>query len=387
MNRRRIIIASPHVWNAPYKVGSHQYATCFSDNQWKVAYVSVPITPFHVVYHFVSSKRAKLQLSTRWKSWVNGGEQIGNIWTYVPFGFIPIASQFIFDSRWAIENAGKFLIPPLRKKLQENAFDSVNVIWLDSPLFGYLLEMVPHGKSVLRVADDLSGFPELGRNVIEAEKELAKKVDLVVVTCASLERKVRDIGAKNILHLPNGVDFDHFANDMSPEPEDLRRIPGPRIIYVGSIERWFDEGLLAHAAGRREDISFVIVGSYKKGMFPELESLRNVFFLGKRDYARIPSYLKHSHVGIIPFKRVPFVDSVNPIKLYEYMACGLPVVSTKWITLEEIASPSLLAETKVEFLQNINHALDLRGDIKDACIEYARKNSWTNRFELLNKYL
>lgn len=368
-------------------VGSHQYAKCFSDHNWMVAYISAPITPFHIIYHFMSSKRAKVILPQRWRSWIKGGEQIDNIWTYAPFGLIPIANQFIFNSSWAIKNAGKFLTPPLKKKLEEKEFDAVDTIWLDSPLFGYLLEMVPHKKSVLRVADDLSGFPELGKNVIEAEKRLMRKVDLVVVTCMSLERKVRNIGAKNILCLPNGVDFDYFANDTSLEPEDLKRIPNPRIIYVGSIERWFDERLVAYAALHREDVSFVIVGSYNKGTFPKLEGLRNVFFLGKRDYSRIPSYLKHSHVGIIPFKRLPFIDSVNPIKLYEYMACGLPVVSTKWKTLEEMASPALLAETKEEFLQNISDTLESKVGIKDACVKYASKNSWTKRFKVLNEYL
>jgi len=387
MREKKIIIATPHVWNAPYRVGSHHYAGCFSENGWRVAYISAPITPFHIAYYLLSPARAKVCLPPRLGLWAKGGMQVDNIWAYVPFGLVPIANMPFFNSDWAIKNAHEYFIPAVKKKLYEKSFEEVDLIWLDSPLFWYLLEMMPHKKSILRVADDLTGFPELGKNIIDTEKELMGRVDLVVVSSRSLQNRVKDAGAKKILYLPNGVDLDHFANDISPEPEDLKKIPKPRLIYVGSIERWFDESLIFFAALQRKDISFVIIGRYRRGMFPDLEKMKNIHFLGKRDYATIPSYMKNSQAGMIPFKRLRFIDSVNPIKLYEYMACGLPVISTRWKTIEEMESPAYLAETKEEFLEYIHKALESRDSIRDECTDFGNRNSWARRFELLSEYL
>lgn len=118
-----------------------------------------------------------------------------------------------------------------------------------------------------------------------------------------------------------------------------------------------------------------------------MEELQNVFLLGKRDYRDIPSYLKHSQVGMIPFKRLLFIDSVSPIKLYEYMSCRLPVVATRWKTLEEIGSPAFLAETEEDFLKYINEAMEAKSWVKDTHVKYASKNSWRSRFKLLKRYI
>ncbi|MFC1496862.1 glycosyltransferase [Verrucomicrobiota bacterium] len=386
-DNKKIIICAPHVWNTPYKVGCHHYTRCFSDKGWDVAYLSAPISPFHILYYLFSSRRTGMHMPQRCNSWRKGGEYAGKAWTYVPFGFIPVANCFPFNTSWAIRNAGKALVPSLKKKLKQKGFDRADVIWIDSPLFGYLLDMIPHKRSVLRVADNLSGFPELGRNVIEAENKLAGQVDVVAVTSALLEKQVAEAGAREIVRLPNGVDFGCFANDTHPEPVDITSIPRPRAVYVGSIERWFDDSLLTYAAQHRSNISFVIIGPHKKDSFPELERLPNVYFLGKREHKQIPAYLKHSDVGLIPFKKLPRIDYANPIKLYEYMAGSLPVVSTIHTTLKELGSPALFAETEESFVNKLDEALRNASSLKEESLKFAKENTWAKRVEIINQYL
>jgi glycosyltransferase involved in cell wall biosynthesis len=326
-------------------------------------------------------------LPERLSAWYHGGKLVDDIWTYVPFGLVPIANQVLFRSRWAIENAWRFFMPPLKGKLTARGFGKVHTLWIDSPIFGFLLDMIPHEISVLRIADELSGFPELGTNIIEAEKSLIQKVDLVVATARNLEKKAAELGAKKTLFLPNGVDLINFSGKRLAEPADLAAIPAPRAVYVGAIERWFNAEWIAFAASRLTNVSFVIIGQYEPGTFPDLERLPNVFLLGKRAYETVPAYLAHSQVGLIPFRQLPFIDSVNPIKLYEYMACGLPVVATRWKTLEEAASPALLAANEEEFTRAIQDALRIPPEQKERFVRFATANSWTKRFDLVKGHL
>jgi glycosyltransferase involved in cell wall biosynthesis len=115
----------------------------------------------------------------------------------------------------------------------------------------------------------------------------------------------------------------------------------------------------------------------------KIASLPNVYILGKRDRDVLPQYLKNADVGVIPWKRGQFTDYAHPNKLYEYMACGLPVVSTRWEELEYIKSPAYLASNHEEFVELLLEASGEKDRRK--YIEFAKANSWEHRFEALMK--
>jgi glycosyltransferase involved in cell wall biosynthesis len=188
-------------------------------------------------------------------------------------------------------------------------------------------------------------------------------------------------GYAGAICLPNGVDLGHFVRGHYEEPEDLRAIPGPRAMYVGALNHWFDVDLLAHSAAALPDVSFVVIGPTQTDLGP-LKRLANVHLLGARPYERVPDYLAHAQVGLIPFKREERTDSVSSIKLMQYLAVGLPTVSTRWKELERLAPPILLASNKEEFCGMLRRSLAEPAP-RGPLVQFARQHSWTAKAETL----
>ena len=100
--------------------------------------------------------------------------------------------------------------------------------------------------------------------------------------------------------------------------------------------------------------------------------------------SEIARYMYNSNVGIITFDtRHPVVETVNPLKLYEYMACRLPVVATKWKELELINSPAYLADNVNDFVDGLKKSLKQKD--REKYIQFAKNNTWEERFKKLNK--
>ena len=176
-----------------------------------------------------------------------------------------------------------------------------------------------------------------------AEDKLANRANIRLATSSPLEESLRARYESKCRLLRNGVDFEHFQ-DKRPRPHEYAEIKGPIAIYVGAIDHWFALDWVSALAKSRNDINIIIIGRATIGLSP-LESLANVKYLGPRPYASLPGFLAHADVGIIPFQRTRLVDSVSPLKLFEFMASGLPVVSTRWRELESLESPAQLAST------------------------------------------
>jgi glycosyltransferase involved in cell wall biosynthesis len=135
--------------------------------------------------------------------------------------------------------------------------------------------------------------------------------------------------------------------------------------------------MLEECARRMPDTAFVIVGPAMQSA-PAWTGRPNVRLLGPRPYEQIPTYMRHADVGIIPFKPGLLVHAVNPLKLYEYMAAGLPVVATEWEELKQMNSPALLATDADGFCRQLQAAFAMKNDAR--WLRYATANSWEHRF-------
>lgn len=194
--------------------------------------------------------------------------------------------------------------------------------------------------------DAFGEFPGYDRELIERrERELIARSDLVVTTSRPLYDAKRKLHPE--VHLvQHGVDHELLSrglNESLPCPEDLARLPRPIMGFVGMIGEWVDLDLVAALARTRPDASLVMIGPELTNRGP-CAGLPNVHFLGSRDHKLLPAYLHHFDVGLIPFRHVPLTHNANPIKLYEYVAAGLPVVSTPLPAVDAVDDAVWLAE-------------------------------------------
>ena len=373
----KIIFGSAIPFRASLKVGSNYFAEEFSKNGWQVVYLSHPFSQFTLI-----TKRQ--EFFDKLLIWIKGGMKIGNIWSYQPFCIFPHLNYPIFRSPLLAHIWYKLTIPPVVRTIKRKGFGQVEVIWIDNPLYHFLLDEVKHKKSVIRISDNPEGFKRFFTPEIERiYTNLIRKCDFVFYTSKPLEKYIRNKGRKTgMYYIPNGVDLKRFDGvENSAEPEDIKHIPHPRIIYVGAIDEWFDEEIVEKIA--ESGMSVIIIGPLNK----KIEMKSNIFYLGRKSPDELPSYIFHSDIGIIPFKKNNFTDSINPLKLYEYLACGLPVVATdleqiKFIKMKYRIGSISISKTYKDFVSNIKKNLKntaeekLRGIGKNR--EILEQNSWEN---------
>jgi len=231
-------------------------------------------------------------------------------------------------------------------------------IW--NPEFAEAIEWVQASTSY-HIDDEFSWATER-RPMSAAERSLIARVDRVYVTSPGLLESKGGINA-NTVFSSNGVDYRAFS-EPTTEPEDLTRIPHPRVGYVGVIKEQIDLELLAALAANHASWSFVVVGPVRTvhtslpGPLDRLTQLPNVHLLGERAAALLPAYLQHIDVALLPYRRNAYTDCINPMKLYEALAAGTPVVGSRIRTLEQFSSVVQLADDEHEWESVILAALD-----------------------------
>lgn len=230
---------------------------------------------------------------------------------------------------WARQLNRRMLIWQIRHALGRIGRGPVQV-WSFTPDVSYLLGHFDEEKVVYYCVDDHASFTGYdAQQVRRDEEELCRRSDLVITTSLALQQAKAPLNARTVL-VPHGVDYAHFARAVKEDlacPAELAAIPRPRLGFFGLLRDWVDLDLLAAVARMRPEWHFVLIGDSKVDL-SAYQSLANMHFLGARPYAELPGYCRHLDVGLIPFKINELTKSVNPIKLHEYLAAGLPVVST-----------------------------------------------------------
>ncbi len=226
--------------------------------------------------------------------------------------------------------------------------------------------------------DLCSGFPANHPLLLDQERELITRADLVVASSPQL-KAVAEAYNSNVLVLRNACDYAHFAS--APANSRGER---PIIGYYGAIAEWFDSSLVAELAKRRPDWDFVLVGSTVAADLGPLSGLPNVSLPGEKPYGEIPAWLARFDVAILPFKRTPLTEAVNPVKAYEIFAAGKPLVSVPLPEMRALAPLVRLASTAREFEREIEREL-LQPDagLEAGRRRFARENTWESRMEAL----
>jgi GT2 family glycosyltransferase/SAM-dependent methyltransferase/uncharacterized coiled-coil protein SlyX len=234
--------------------------------------------------------------------------------------------------------------------------------------------------------DEWENFPGIERTIVEFEPRLVQACDLLIVSAQRLFEKWRDY-----THLPvlvrNGVDYAFYEQRLKPN-DLLLAVKHPVVGYFGAIADWFDLDLMVYVAEQRPQYTFILLGGVFNVDVSRLSALPNVRLLGQQPYETMPQYLYHFDVCLIPFKVTPITEATDPVKLYEYLSAGKPVVSVALSELQPYRDHVYLASDREDFVAKLDLAA-AESDPAQAARrqELARQNTWDKRYRTISSEL
>lgn len=356
-----VVIGSNYLWQDFAKVGLHAFGKHLFEKGHKIEWFTISFSsllflkPTHV-----ATKWAKLMMAIRPQRFtsLNGGILI-NRTLFPPVH--PVNFPFL-NSYYVAKNYLNWALPSPHWILRRDSALPIDLLLFDS---GGIALFYPLHRSaqltIYRLSDFVAEFPGQVRGKAKCETEVICKTDIVLAVSQSLyEEAVKIRGTpKGVYLLPNGVDTKPFGVAW-PEPPEYKEIPRPRAIYVGTMASWFDWEFLVKVAAMCPFVSFILVG---RGS-PPAPLPKNVYLLGAYPPERIPAFVQHADVGLIIFKDLPRIARIEkPLKFYDYLAAGLPVVSVSYGNLRKGMEPyALFGANPEEFASALKLALATSGD-------------------------
>jgi UDP-galactopyranose mutase len=222
----------------------------------------------------------------------------------------------------------------LQKRLVEEYIATVSsrkrVFWYYTPMALAFTREVPRDVTVYDNMDELAAFRGASAELLDLEAKLFAEADVIFTGGHSLyeAKKARH---PNVHCFPSSIDAAHFASarlKLGDDPLDQQSIPRPRIGFFGVIDERMDMLLLKNLAELRRSWHFIMIGPVAKVSAEDLPRAENLHWVGMRSYKELPSYLARWDVGLMPFALNESTRFISPTKTPEFLAAGLPVVST-----------------------------------------------------------
>ena len=380
-----LLILSTQDWDA-LPTRKHHWARKFAARGNRVLYVEQQM-------HWLGwLADLRSQFGRAWRCLYGPRQVSERLWVFT----LPLVPPFF--QMFLVINAlnNWFLVPVLRWALRRIGFRDI-VLWAYTLHAAGLVGRLGERLVVYECVDEFSAARGLvrGGTVTALEKQLLHLSDSVIVTHPSLlqSKTVRD---RSPVLVPNGADVTHFARAGGPAIQPaaaVAALPRPVVGFHGWIQYWIDFDLIAYAARSHPEWSFALIGPIEPlARVDKVRGLANVHFLGKQPYEHMPEFLAGFDVCINPFVLDKLADSVSPIKLYEYLASGKPVVSVDMPAAREFSDMIELVRTPEQFVHALEDILSRAQDRTVAAEATARQQavssfSWDARFQQVNDLL
>jgi glycosyltransferase involved in cell wall biosynthesis len=372
-----VLYAPP--WDGPAQFSKHHLARYLAARGHRVLYVEAPLGPLSL------ARRRTSAVSELRATQAPPRAVTDRLWVRRYFNPVPYhAVSGVTSTRTANRIGQRLLAPSIRRDLGRLGLCRP-VIVAGLPHAVDALPRLPRRALAYHCADDYAhvrGFPA---SLPSLERDLCRQADLVIVTAETL-RAPRAAYNPNTHWVPNGVDTAHFTAPAEPA-DALRTLPRPVLGFVGGLAQWVDVDLLAVIARARPDASVVLVGPISRDV-EAIARLPNVRLLGPRSYADVPRYLAAMDVALIPFVTDAVTYHADPIKAYEYLAAGVPVVATDLPALRRLRPLVRLASSPSRFLIEIDAALHEGREAGRAARQAeATHHDWSYRFAEVERLL
>jgi O-antigen biosynthesis protein len=279
----------------------------------------------------------------------------------------------------------KYQISLLRKKLGIDKY----ILWVYNLHYGNFICRFDFSKLIYDMVDDYLDSSYGGAKFENSVYTLLDKADCTIFTSSILKEKYGFRTKKNIV-VPNGYDSSLFNADNKHEiPVDIQNINKPVIGFIGSLFKFIDFELVEHIIQDNPSFSFVFIGNWEhlQATRLKLEQYTNYIYLGYKKHEQVPNYINCFDVCINPFKVDDVGNAINPLKVYEYLAMGKPVVSTKIKTVYDcdLSSYIYFAKDKYEFNNTLKTIINNNIINKRIDMSSVKQYSWANLSDQLYK--
>ena len=273
----------------------------------------------------------------------------------------------------------------IKRKLKKKYSDGSVIVLFNDPFSYKVAKKFKQSIVIFRACDRYDKYPGW-ENQEERIKDIYIKAisesNIVLATSDFIYDEIIQFRKEKVFLFPNG--YQDFKQNTLFVPSELRKIPQPIIGFVGAVNDWIDIKLIEEVAKNRPQYSFVIIGPVLNKKIQTLKTLKNIYILGYKKRYILSSYYSNFDVAIAPFIINELSKGINPIKFYEYLAFGLPVVSTSIKEAEKFKDLIYIATNTEEFIRKIDEALQERNSqLKEKRKKFALENSWNNRAKVL----
>lgn len=312
-----------------------------------------------------------------------------NFYIYTPFVFL---HNLIADRIPIFKVLNRYLLKILLNRVMKNLdFNTNNLIaWIHHPYQLGDIGLVGEKRLVYDCYDDYV-ISETSRirshDLKEREQEILKRATWVFVVSEELMREKAKI-SDNVYYLPNAVEYDHFSKSMQEKDELGKKNDQPVLGFTGKITSRLDYRLLSKLASKYSNWNFVMIGPWeneanlkKDQAYRDFVTAPNVHMQGPKPYQELPYLMRLFDICILPYKTDDLFNiNCSPLKLYEYLATGKPIVSTDLPAIRNFDSLVDIAKDDEEFDLKVVKALEEQDrTLREQRQAAARENSWERR--------
>lgn len=362
-----ILFHRPTTFSNNINCSTKTYSKLFAKSGYCVTYLQSSIN----LLHWITRKGY-------YKTWNEGSRFSENIWVISALSLIPYYDKSPLFSKRIIRFSYKFCVPSIRRLVLKSGFGEPDIIWTTVPGSSFLKEIFPNSQLIFHCIDNYAAYRGNEIRMIEAEDY--EKSDHIFVIGEVLKKHVLSLNIKEnkITNLGQGVNIKLYQKNYKT-PKSLKNIPGPIAIWVGVLEKIDKTYLKVISKSMKErGGSVVLLGPISNSFTNSFANFNNIFFLGSKSSEQVPKYLLHCDIGLMPYNRTnqEIYKGQHPLKLYEYAAAKLPIISTWNDEYETLKPPVLLINNEKDIQKAINEALDNANFWKEKVYFFALNNTW-----------
>ncbi len=297
-------------------------------------------------------------------------------------------------SKEAVRKLNRWLLRRQVKRAARKLGMKQPILWAYVPQAEAVVDVLDPSLVVYHCVDDVAAQKGVDAGSFrEAEERFARRADLVLASAPALAERMRTL-SDHVLYAPNVADTGTFATALEPGPvdPDVDALPHPRLVFQGAIVATkLDVGLLAQVAELRPEWSIVLVGPRgagdPTGDLSPLDQAPNIHMIGARAADDLPQILRGADIGLIPYAINDLTRSVFPMKVYEYLAAGLPVLATPLPALDGVEAIETVSSAE-QLVVAVERELGADSPaVRLARSKDAASHSWEARLEEIEQSL